>query len=69
MPTHYEGAVPMTDPEAGFRAAAGKAVESYTAQEGVPSKDSPVLLRVADMYIRVEGNPIGDYIVVLTPDT
>lgn len=69
MPAHYEGAVRMTDPEAGFRAAAVKAVDAYTAKEGVPPKDSPVLLRVADMYIRVEGNPIGDYIVVLTPDT
>jgi hypothetical protein len=69
MPTHYEGAVPINDPEAGFRAAAVKAVAAYEAEEGVPSKDSPVLLRVADMYIRVGGNPIGDYVVVLTPDT
>jgi hypothetical protein len=69
MPTHYEGSVKMDAPGSGFKAAAGEAVKAYEAEEGVPPKDSPVLLRVADMYIRVGGNPIGDYVVILTPDT
>ena len=67
MPTHYEGISAATDPEAGFRAAAGKAVDSFTTQQGVPDPDSPVLLRVVDMYVKVH-NPIHDYIVVLGAD-
>ena len=64
-PTMIEGVSKCADdPDAGFRAATKDAVEKYKETHGTPEPGSPVRLRVAEMYVRVQ-NPIHDYIVVL----
>jgi hypothetical protein len=60
----YKGVSRATDKDAGFRAAAYKAVDDYKDKNGTPKVGKPVELRVAEMYVMVQ-NPIHEFIVVL----